>query len=300
MSNIEWFRVGAPQTDGYDATIIEALESDRWGWSKRPPTTDVTLCHGTVAVYPGWSPALLTDGGYTFETKPVSGRGALAKNNYTDTKRYLSGEELRAKLNAEWAATLEPHLTTWSLGATNLASFLDELWGHWTFDMTSSGSTSHHQSLDDTLAYPTHAIMVTGQDPHGCSQGIYHEYGHLRLESFGIGLTKHDNRLLANSPNQLFTSPVRVDKPRPMSAVLHAVYSWLFFTENDYQCAVSGLLTPQAYREYSAHNLPKIANGLATIRAGARWTPEGAQFIAGVMQWGDDLLARGYAQLAKA
>ena len=152
------------------------------------------------------------------------------------------------------------------------------------------------------------AVYVTANDWQGCSEGIYHEVGHARLESIGIEIDSHDNRLLLNGPDELYDSPIRWDIKRPMSAVVQAVYSWIMFCEADIQCATNltgydtknpdQKVTPaEASVNYLIGNIPKIQDGLTEIRTHMKVTPEGAAFFDGYLEWGEDVVSRGVSLL---
>jgi hypothetical protein len=136
-------------------------------------------------------------------------------------------------------------------------------------------------------------IYVTINDPHGCAQGCWHEYGHLKLESMGIGIETHDDRLLLNPPDELYPSAMRTDKLRPISAVLHGLYAWLQFTQNDYQLYMTKKIDQAEFRTYAAHNFPKLLANLDVLRRHARWTIPGQQFATEIYQWVDMLCAKG-------
>src|SRR3990167_4406497 len=112
---------------------------------------------------------------------------------------------------------------------------------------------------------------VTTYDPQGCAQGIYHEVGHLRLESLGMHIEGHDNRLILNGPEELYDSPVRFDKQRPMEACIHGLYAWIIFTENDLAVAKwdqTGTCT------YLAQNVSKIEKGIVEVETHVVTTDE--------------------------
>lgn len=257
--NINWARVAKPQADGYDLAAIASIEPR---WKKKKSKTAVTLCKGAVAVLPDKArndPAML----------PVT----------------------VAALTKAWARAQTDFLDKWPAGYNAIRKYLDEFHA---FTRPGGGygrgCSSGHIPL--TESGPVHSIHVSINDPAGCAQGIYHEVGHLRLESLGMMLETHDNRLILNGPDELYNSSVRFDKKRPMSAVIHGTYAWLMFTENDYWNYRGGKHDLKNYSLYSFHNLVKIKNGVKEIKKYARATPAGKAFLSGIYDWADDLLAR--------
>ena len=125
----------------------------------------------------------------------------------------------------------------------------------------------------------------------GCAEGIFHEIGHLRLNALNLEVEQHDYRFFTNTPEDLYESPIRRDKKRPLSAVIQAIYSWLMLSENDLQCAnIQGNAMVSA--TYLITNLPKIEDGLTIIRNNIKCTPEGIDFMDGYLEWGEDICSR--------
>ena len=272
-----WYTLARPQPDGRDISLLAQYENNRTGWVKATPNTAVTLLDGTIAVYAG----------------PRLHRG-MGPN-----ARAATSEEI----TAAWATEQEKYLRAWDVGCEALKHYLDE---YWAYEMVNddgslrhgAGCSSGHISFDRDPEVTSHCVQVTKTDLQGCAQGIFHEYAHLRLETLGIEVETHDGILLLNGPDELYDSSVRFDIKRPMSAVLHGVYAWLMFTENDYHvyqanaCGCNPSHAKSRFIQYSQHNIPKIQNGIAEIQRYGKFTPEGAEFIRGVYDWADDLCAR--------
>lgn len=76
--------------------------------------------------------------------------------------------------------------------------------------------------------WPDRVVWSTTNSIEGAVEGLLHETGHMWLHDRGIHLEEWDANLLANSPTELYASPIRKDRRRPMGAVLHAQYSYLW------------------------------------------------------------------------
>lgn len=261
-----------PQTNGADTDVLQQLDLTRFGWKKHPATTPVTLCDGAIDVYSGKSP----------HYKSSLGMG--------DTLRPALSEEL----SDAWAAAIRPYIQTWSAGHDALARYLDEVWLWQSIEAKHGGRgcASGHVNTYQQPTYPYHAVYVSMYDLQGTAQGIYHEYAHLRLETLGVQIETHDYALLLNDPTELYHSSVRFDVKRPMSAVLHGVYAWLMFTENDWQLYEHHVIDQPTFSMYTKHNIPKIRNGIREIQEYGRFTNAGTEFITGVYLWADDLCRR--------
>lgn len=292
---VEWKRVAKPQADGYDSYVIGEFLKAHYGWQRSVPTSEWRLCDGKVAVVPD---------------RTVTTNGIDPNNPMIDGMPYVTEERL-SKINH--------FLMAWPEGGLMLQLFMDEFWPKWSKLMdgeAARGSSSGHYEIVNCTreghlkGVAVNATYVTMNDPQGCCEGIYHEVGHARLESLGLGIDAHDNTLLLNGPDELYDSPVRWDVKRPMSAVIQAVYSWITLTEADIQCGtnLTGIdikdpvrnptLTPaEASSFYMMTNIPKIQDGLEEIRKYAKLTPAGVDFIDGYLEWGHSVVDRGLALL---
>jgi HEXXH motif-containing protein len=285
-ADIDWSRVAKPQPDGYDTTVLAFLLHEQCQWTKHVPAPgSITIVNGAVEV---------ADDPYKMET-----------TRFVSAFEDLTTEEIQA---------VDRHLAAWPDGYTSLAAFLDYYWPKRYRSAAASarqvvrlresrGSSSSHKDFREpsnrhngwtTDTRVTNAI-VTVDDPEGCAEGIYHEVGHLRLETCGIQIETHDNRLLLNGPDEMYDSPIRFDKQRPMCAVIHGLYSWLMLTENDIWCA--SRISARDASKYMKRNLPKIQNGIAEVERHVRTTPAGELFISHMLDWGRDIVARGEAAL---
>ncbi len=292
---LDWYRLAKPQDDDYDMNALFELEFKRKQWQKYVAKTPYTLAHGGIAVYPGANPNAGAHISLGPNTEPCD----------------------LSDITLEWIQTINPFVDTWTRGVYGLGRFVDEFWtwktvrGNPKMDRYPFAPNSGHKgclNLPYHVLYATIDNLVEGQsvpNPHGVAQGLYHEYGHMRLFAMGIEIETHNDRLLLNGPDELYKSPVRYDKLRPMSAVLHGLYAWLMFTENDYQLYQAGVITPshnltpveELYR-CTAHNIPKIKAGVAEVKQFGRFTSEGQDFVRGIYDWADDLVARCTQALA--
>jgi hypothetical protein len=255
---INWSKVARPQHDGYDTFVLTELDALR-GWSKRPVTAAVTLANGSIGC------PLPNASWWHSEPPPIV-------------------------LEQEWADELTRFLNRWTEGYASLISYVDEFWT-WRTGRHGHGCTSGHMQMAQHEGHPRHVVYVTSDDYQGCAQGIYHEFGHLRLETCGIAVEDHNGLLLRNPATELYDSSVRKDKQRPMSAVLHGVYAWLMFMENDYHIYLANKDVAR-FALYAKHNIVKIEEGVSEIRRYARWTQDGQAFVDGLFEWADDLTTR--------
>lgn len=130
------------------------------------------------------------------------------------------------------------------------------------------------------------SIMVEASNPVGYAEGVLHELAHHKLRALQIDMEEHDGAILLNGPEELYESGVRKDKLRPMSAVLHAHYSYLHVTEielraHELEYSMAAMLP---------HQIRRLSEGRAVIAEHARWTDQAVREA--VLSWTDDLLER--------
>ena len=112
-----------------------------------------------------------------------------------------------------------------------------------------------------------------------------------RFSGHNLHCGREFGRFFTNSQDELYESPIRRDKKRPLSAVIQAIYSWMVFSENDLHCATINESAKDS-AQYLITNLPKIEDGLITIRENIKCTPEGKDFMDGYFEWGEDICDR--------
>ena len=120
---------------------------------------------------------------------------------------------------------------------------------------------------------------------------------------FALGVYKENcDRLVANAPDELYVSPVITDRGRPMTAVLHGVYAFMYVTQLDVRVieneANSQLLPTMLSRLRG--NLGKLAKGLPEIQRNIRVDESGKAFMGGLYAWIERLMVQGHQLLATA
>ena len=272
--SIDWYKIAKPQSDGYDSNILCKKAQENYNWQKSIPQTPYSLCNGNVAIFEGKNSKCIPG----FNLGP-------------------EGTFIPHVCTAEWVDQFRPFIETWNDGCLALSKFVDEFWAwdlsdqHPLKSSGTSGCASGHIDIKRERYYQ-HVVSVTTYSLHGCSEGIYHEYAHLRLQALGIRIEDHNYELLLNSPEELYSSSVRFDKKRPMSAVLHGVYAWLMFLENNCQLLKSHIISEEKFRSVVSQQYPKLENGINEVKQYARFTDNGNDFIRGVYDWSDDLVLR--------
>jgi len=122
--------------------------------------------------------------------------------------------------------------------------------------------------------------------PIALAEAIVHETAHQKLRVLGISF-ESATTVVANDPSDLYVSPVIKDRRRPMTAVLHAEYSYVHVTALDIHMLETerdaNRLT--VLREVLQRNLSRIEEGYETIRRYFKPGEHGREFMDGFFQW---------------
>jgi hypothetical protein len=138
------------------------------------------------------------------------------------------------------------------------------------------------------------AICSTINDPLCLAENLIHEAAHQKLFALGIRKTSSEG-LIANVPEERFRSPVRKDEPRPMTALVHGVYAYMYVTALD--LALLRDEPPGTFREVLlnrlATNLKRLLEGAGEMKAHREVDVRGACFFTGFDGWLDELIEAG-------
>ena len=142
------------------------------------------------------------------------------------------------------------------------------------------GSTSHsYERLFGTL-------WSTVGCPIGLAQSIVHEMAHQKLRALGVSF-ESASTIVDNDPSARFVSPIIKDRLRPMTAVLHALYSFVHVT-----ALLNHMLEPErdsvrraSLRWCLAKNLARIEEGHATVSGSFEPGKHGVEFMKGFAAW---------------
>lgn len=267
MSQIDWARVAAPQVDGYDTRVaFEVFQTTRYATKGRtPPSTAEKIWEDGRAVFVTMQDANQRPSSSLEDmplTDPRVRRGIKLLDHWPEVRRQCA--ELL-------------------IGVSPL--------------MLGKGEDGHGctcGNYGDDFGW----IFVSADSPWGFAEGIVHEMGHWKLRALGVWFEDWNDLLLANKFDELYASPVRKDKPRPMGAVIHAQYSYIHVARI---CTLLLAATPQPTVndvDWTALQLKRITEGQLTIREHARGTEAGQQFLAGLDAWTTQVLEEGHRVVA--
>lgn len=267
---IDWSRAAAPQDDLYDALLACHLAST---------TTNAHRPEPFVHRVAGNAPHIF-DGAVAVRYVQATAPGAPVFSN---------GPLEHANIHAA-----VDYVRRWPVAFEQMRMLIDTFHPLARPDVAESeyreGYGSYSGSTDDRLG----TLFATVFDPIGLAQAFVHEMGHNKLRALGVNLESAD-RLILNPPDELYVSPVIKDRLRPMTAVLHAEYSFAYITALDIVLIET---EPEGERRQLlfrllARNLARIDEGIEEIRRHIRVDPQGEAFVAGLYAWIEELIGRG-------
>jgi HEXXH motif-containing protein len=142
------------------------------------------------------------------------------------------------------------------------------------------------------------AIRLTVDNAYGTAQAFVHETAHHKLRAFGVGQFTA-TRLITNDPSEVYESPVVADSRRPMTALVHAQYSFMHVTALDvamYEHAENDEMRSAALCLVEK-NVARMEAGRAEMSRYLRTDEEGKAFFAAFGEWSEEVLGRGHAIL---
>lgn len=264
-STIDWRRMACPQLDGYDTNTICAMAASR-GYV-RPET----------APGPHWlDGATLIDPGNTF----------------------LARDAIPAPLSHPNIDTGAGLLTMWPAMYAQCQRLIHRV----AFFVDSRHNVD---CVVGSVCGPGPdgfgSISTTVNNHVGVAEAIVHELAHHKLRAMGVDV-EHAEALVLNDPAQLYASPIRYDSNRPMSAVLHAQYSYVHIAAMDIKIINAALDTERDQkiaRQSLAVILPKLVFGKQILNSNAELDGAGIDFMAGLDEWTDQVLRDSFAILQK-
>lgn len=263
--SIDWRRVAEPQADGYDLKVMEqCLAEGRYGAK-------------TARTVPADAPLIWPEGRARF----------IRMSDHQAPSSDLKDLPLDSPLVAAGLANLDAWPEVQALCRQAMIALCP---------MTTGRPQSGHGCTCGNYGDDWGWIYVSGDNSWGLAEGIVHEMGHWKLRAFGVWFEDWTNLLLLNAPEELYDSAVRKDKKRPIGAVLHAHYSYVHVAEMCVRILAASAKPTSDDVDWTALQLRRITEGVATLRAHARGTPGvGDEFLAGLYDWTDRVIQNGTA-----
>ena len=277
---IDWARLAEPQADQYDTDITLQLASSTTSAARpqlytRTPVGDApAIFDGQVAIrhaYRSWP---------EFEL-------LLSQYHLLDAPTDHSNIGIAAE-----------YVRSWPLGFQQCQRLLDTI--HPVLDrrIPLESPEVYRGSLCHSYEHMFGTMWATIFCPIGLAEAIVHEMAHQKLRALGVSF-ESATTIVGNDPSELYVSPVIKERPRPMTAVLHAEYSYVYVTTLDTRMLVAE--EDPHRRAVLDHvlrtNLARIEEGNDTIRNHFRAGPYGPEFMAGFYEWIESTISSARAAL---
>jgi HEXXH motif-containing protein len=271
-TDIDWRRLVEPQDDGYDAAV--ALEHiKRWKRQWRPTTRrrGPSMFDGRIAL------------AHVYASHPQFPKisNGIPDAPLDHPNALLASEYLRA-WPAVWSQVIK------LIHTIHPALAVEQTWPA---EDAYPGSCSH--SFEDRPG----TLWATVNNALGFAQSIVHELAHQKLRALGVSVEGRPG-FITNDPSELFVSPIVTTRLRPMTALVHAQYSFVYVTALDL-AVMEATRLPAAIRRSAAlaarHNANRISLGIREIMDNIRTDDRGTTFVKGLSAWTDRLVAAARA-----
>ena len=276
---IDWSRLAEPQADHYDSDVILRLASSTTSVGRPQPYRRTPI---------GDSPS-------TFD-----GQVAI-RHVYRDEPEFatFSWHYPDAAVDHPNIALAAEHVRRWPVAFAQCQRLLEAI--HPAIDdrlplestNIYSGSSCH--SLEKLFG----TMWSTIYCPIGLAEAIVHEMAHQKLRVLGVSF-ESSTTIVGNDPTARYVSAIIKDRLRPMTAVLHAHYSYVHVTALDvhYLMAEQDLRRVEVLSEVLQRNLSRIEEGYDTIRVHFRPGEHGVEFVEGLFRWTETVTASARGLLA--
>lgn len=267
--SIDWTRMAEPQADGYDTDMTLYLSENVITplrprvYQRRAIEGTHAFCHDKVAL------------------RPAPERGLLSET--------IVPAELNHR-HLEMGAAL---LARWPTVYSQFQRLIDTVYPYTDPEQTRLGKWALGSSSHSYEEEPG-SVHSTIDDALGFAQALVHEMAHQKLRALGVSLDSAE-RLIVNDPSQLFKSPLHKDWLRPITAVFHDQYSFIYVTALDLEMFARSEEEWESQRILMllARNVPRMEVGFDEIGRHIRTDAAGEQFFEAFMQWSRNVLLRG-------
>jgi len=269
---VDWARLAWPQADGYDtATLLSLLAAETTPWRHdrvtRPAADAPAIRVGEQRISVGIGPLGPLIDHPRFE--PVSGIPAALERGIAYVRRWPEAA-------AQWPQIVHriQCYTDKTISDAERSTWLK--------------SASH--SIDERFG----EIALTVDSDINIAQCIVHEMAHHKLRAMGVG-NERCIRFVTNPSTERYRSPVVPDALRPMTALLHAQYSFIHVTQLDIHMflAETQPIPSERMRSLLALNVQRMEQGLEVIEQNMRVDDDGEAFMAAFLEWTRSVIRTG-------
>jgi len=260
--DFDWSRVAEPQPDQYDTEVALTQLRRMEGFRRYQPLGDTpTIFDGAVAVRPLEEPYLRMEG---FSSAPLEDQRICLAENYV----------------RQWPAAFQ--------------QFKNLMYAFYPLNDMSGTRIRPGSKGVVCHSFQSHigTMCASIEDPVCLAEAFVHEMAHSKLRSLGI-MVESTQGFITNDPKARYPSPIRKGALRPMTAVFHAEYSFIYVTQ-----LYLMMLAADPEEETRNYLLVLLQGIVALIEAGSKVIEANIQvdsigrlFVGGFMDWTGRVIA---------
>jgi ADP-heptose:LPS heptosyltransferase len=271
FTGIDWSRVAEPQDDQYDTKIILEL-AGRTTSAERPEFYRRTAVGTAPAVFDG---AVAVR--YVYHSVPEF---APLAEQYPD-----------APVNHPNISAAVEYVRRWPTAFKQVQQLLEAIHPAQHPDMPLESEEIYRGSLCHSYERLFGTMWATIFCPIGLAEAIVHEVAHQKLRVLGVSL-ESAARVVGNDPADLYLSPIIKERLRPLTAVLHAEYSYVHVTALDIHMlnGESNAARRAGLAEVLETNLARIEEGYGTLQQHFKAGEHGEEFMAAFLAWTERIM----------
>jgi HEXXH motif-containing protein len=273
-STIDWSRLAEPQADQYDVDVTLRLASTTTSvhrpelYRRTPVGESPSVFDGQVALR------------YVYRPLPEFGpMSAQQPDGPTDHPNIRAAAE---------------HVRSWPLGFAECQRLLEAIHPATDPRFPLESTAIYRGSVCHSFERMFGTMWATIFCPMGLAEAMVHEMAHQKLRALGVSF-ESSTAIVGNDPSQLYVSPIVKDRLRPMTAVLHAEYSYVHVTTLDIHmlAAERDPARREVLRSLVDRNVARIAEGFETLQRHFKPGEHGQDFMAGFLAWTDKTIQLG-------
>jgi prolyl 4-hydroxylase len=263
---LDWSMLAEPQGDQYDTEVILALASTTTSPERPKPYVRTPI---------GSSPS------------SFDGHVAI-RYVYHDLPDFipLNAQYPDAPANHRNIQIAAEHVRTWPVAYKQCQRLLEAIHPGMDPGIPLESTEIYRGSLCHSYECLFGTLWATIFCPIALAEAIVHEMAHQKMRVLGTSF-ESARSIVGNNPSDLYISPIIKDRERPMTAVLHAEYSYVHVTALDIQLfkAEREASRRKVLSEVLERNMLRIEEGYATIQEHFIPGEHGREFMEGFLRW---------------
>jgi ADP-heptose:LPS heptosyltransferase len=271
QQSIDWSKLAQPREDQYDTDVTLWLASSTTSPARRQPY---------VRSHVGDSPAVF------------DGQVAIRYvYRHVPEFRFMQAKYPDAALDHPNIRLAAEHVRKWPAAFAQCQRLLEAIHPGTNPKVPPASNAIFRGSSSHSYEVFFGTLWSTVFCPIGMAQAIVHEMAHQKLRALGVSF-ESSTSIVGNSPSNLYVSPIIKTRLRPMTAVLHAEYSFVHVTALDIHVlkAERDRNRRETLSEVLQKNVSRIEEGYDTLREHFIPGEHGREFMEGFLYWTENTI----------